>query len=354
MMNKSISRLHVLSGLLVVVALILGTSATALAEDFYQGKAIRFVLGFSPGGGYDTYTRAIARHFGKHVPGNPVIIVQNRTGAGSMITANYVSKKAKPDGLTVGIWSSDLVLRQALGQKGFQFDARKLNWIGTPTQDTPACAVMAFTGLRTLDDIIKLKEPLKLGSTGSGTTDGLPRILNNVLGPMFDIVTGFRGSATIRLALQKREVQAMCLTWESMRVTGRSMLDAGGGDKMIPFIIHRKWDDPEVKNLPIISEVIKGKDNLATYNAWVSVYEFFRPFSAPPGTPKDRVEILRRAFKATLEDPAFLAELKKANLPSVYVSAKQVEKSVQRIYSMSPEVKENLRFLIKGRERKRS
>ncbi len=352
MMNKSISHLRILSGLLVGVGLILGTSATALAVDFYQGKVIRLVLGFSPGGGYDTYTRAIARHFGKHVPGNPTMVVQNRTGAGSMIAANYVSKKARPDGLTVGIWSSDLVLRQALGQKGFQFDPRKLNWIGTPTQDTPACAVMAFTGLRTLDDILKSKQTLTVGSTGSGTTDGLPRILNNVLGEIFDIVTGFRGSATIRLALQRRDVQAMCLTWESMRVTGRSMVDAKGGDKLIPFIIHRKWDDPEVRDLPIISDVIKGKENLTTYNAWVSVYDFFRPFSAPPGTPKDRVEILRRAFKATMEDPAFLADLKKTNLPSVYVSPAQIEKSVQRIFSMSPQVKENLRFLVKGRERR--
>jgi tripartite-type tricarboxylate transporter receptor subunit TctC len=191
MMNKSIFHFRILPSILFVVAVILGTSATVLAEDFYKGKVIRFVLGFSPGGGYDTYTRAIARHFGKHVPGNPIIVVQNRTGAGSMIAANYVSKRARPDGLTVGIWSSDLVLRQALGQRGFQFDPRKLNWIGTPTQDTPACAVMAFTGLRTLDDILKSKEPLKVGSTGSGTTDGLPRILNNVLGQIFNIITGY-------------------------------------------------------------------------------------------------------------------------------------------------------------------
>ncbi|NIO07875.1 MAG: hypothetical protein GTO40_07655 [Deltaproteobacteria bacterium] len=212
---------------------------------------------------------------------------------------------------------------------------------------------MSFAGVRTVEDILKLKEPLKLGSTGSGTTDGLPRILNNVVGRMFDIVTGFSGSSTIRLALQKREVQAMCLTWESMRVTGRAMLDAKGGNKLVPFIIHRKFDDPEVRNLPLVTDIIKGKDNLETYNAWVSGYEFFRPFSAPPGTPRDRVEILRKAFKATMEDPAFQAELKKANLPWVYVSPDRIEKQVQLTFNMSPKVKENLQFLIKGRERRR-
>ncbi len=340
--------------LLIGIAFIFGISTVVSAEEFYKGKMIRFVLGFAPGGGYDTYTRAIARHFSKHVPGNPAIIVENRTGAGSMIAANYVYRRAKPDGLTVGIWSSDLVLRQALGQRGIQFDARKLGWIGTPTKDTPTCAVMGFSGLRTFEDVLKSKKPVRVGSTGSGTTDGLPRNLNKVLGNIFEIITGYRGTSTIRLALQKKEVEGVCFTWESMRVTARSMLDAKGDNKLIPFIIHRKWNDPEVRNLPLIPEVIKGEDNLATYNAWVSVYEFFRPFSVPPGTPKDRLEILRKAFKATLNDPVFLADLKKSKLVAVYVSPEEIERHVKRIFSMPPKVKEDLRFLVKGRAKKKS
>jgi tripartite-type tricarboxylate transporter receptor subunit TctC len=338
--------------LIIGILLVVGAPGKAFAADFYKGKMIRFVLGFSPGGGYDTYSRAIGRHFSKHVPGNPTIIVENRTGAGSMIAANYVYKKAKPDGQTLGIWSSDLVLRLALGQKGIQFDPKKLNWIGTPTKDTPICGVMGFTGLRTLDDVLKRKKPLRVGSTGSGTTDGLPRNLNKTVGNIFEIITGYRGTATIRLALQRRELEGICFTWESMRVTARSMLDAEGDDKLIPFIIHRKWNDPEVRNLPLVTNVIKGKDNLDTYKAWVSVYEFFRPFSAPPGVPKNRVEILRKAFKATLEDPAFMAEMKKARLPVAYVSPKEIEQHVDRIFSMPQKVKENLHFLVKGRERK--
>jgi tripartite-type tricarboxylate transporter receptor subunit TctC len=349
-MNKTV---FYLCRFLIAIAFIFSTSSLASAEEFYKGKTIRFILGFSPGGGYDTYTRAIARHFSKHVPGNPPIIVENRTGAGSAIAANYVYTRAKPDGLRIGIWSSDLVLRQALGQRSIKFDARKLGWIGTPTKDTPACAVMGFTGLRTLEDVLKSKKPIKVGSTGSGTTDGLPRILNNVVGNIFEIITGFRGTSTIRLALQKREVDAICFTWESMRVTARSMLDAEGDDKLIPFIIHRKWNDPEVRGLPLIPKVIKGEENLAIYNSWVSIYEFFRPFSVPPGTPKDRLEILRKAFKATLHDPAFLADLKKANLVADYVSPEEIEQHVNRIFSMSPKVKESLSFLVKGRAKKK-
>ncbi len=340
--------------LMIGIFLVVGVPGKVLADEFYKGKMIRFVLGFSPGGGYDTYTRAIARHFSKHVPGNPTIIVENRTGAGSMIAANYVYKKAKPDGLTVGIWSSDLVLRQALGQKGIQFDPKKVNWIGTPTKDTPICGVMGFTGLKTFDDVLKRKKPLRVGSTGSGTTDGLPRNLNKTLGKTFEIITGYRGTSTIRLALQRRELEGICFTWESMRVTARSMLDAEGDDKLIPFIIHRRWNDPEVRDLPIVTEVIKGKDNLDTYKAWVSVYEFFRPFSTSPGVPNDRLEILRKAFKATLEDPVFMAEMKKSRLPVAYVSPEEINNHVNRIFSMPSKVKENLHFLVKGREKKKS
>jgi hypothetical protein len=137
-----------------------------------------------------------------------------------------------------------------------------------------------------------------------------------------------------------------------MRVTARSMLDAEGDNKLIPFIIHRRWNDPEVRNLPIITEVIKGKDNLDTYKAWVSVYEFFRPFSTSPGVPNDRMQILRKAFKATLEDPVFMAEMKKSRLPVAYVSPEEISNHINRIFSMPPKVKENLYFLVKGRVRR--
>ena len=326
---------------------------TALAEDFYQDKTIRFVLGFSAGGGYDTYTRAIARHMGKHIPGNPTIVVENMTGAGSLIAANFVYNRAEPDGLTVGIWSSTLVLRQALGEKTIRFDARKLQWIGTPTKDTPACAVMAFTGMRTLEDVLNAKRPLNVGSTGSGTTFGLPTILNQVLGKKFELITGYKGTSKIRVALQAHEMEGICYTWESMRTTGRSLLDAQGGDELIPFIIHRRFDDPEVKDLPLVTDVIKGEKNLAIYNAWVATYEFFRPFSVPPETPKKRVQILRSAFKATLDDPEFLSEMKKANLPTVYVSPGEIEGHVKDIFSISPETKKALKFLIPSGKKKK-
>jgi tripartite-type tricarboxylate transporter receptor subunit TctC len=128
------------------------------ADDFYKGKTIRFVVGFAPGGGYDLSARTVGRHIGKHIPGNPTIVVENMTGAGSLIAANYTANSAKPDGLFVGIWNSAYVLRQALGDKAVRLDARKLGWIGAPTKGTPFCAIMAHTGLKSFEDVVAAED----------------------------------------------------------------------------------------------------------------------------------------------------------------------------------------------------
>ncbi|HZD42114.1 MAG TPA: hypothetical protein VE131_15430, partial [Terriglobales bacterium] len=143
------------------------------------------------------------------------------------------------------------------------------------------------------------------------------------------------------------EVDGGCQTWESMRTTMRALLDGKGGEKMIPFLIHSRWEDPEVKDLPLIPEVIKGKDNLAMYKAWAATYEFQRPFSLPPGTPKERVSILREAFAATMKDPKFMAEAEKAKMDITYVTPEQIEGYVEEIMTMTPKAKESLQFLIR-------
>ena len=284
--------LYCLVGLTVVV----GLSTTALGEEFYKGKTLRFVVGFSPGGGYDTYTRAVARHIGKYIPGHPTPIVQNMTGAGSLIAAHYMSKRAKPDGLTIGVWNGAIILRSVLGDRAIKFKPDSFGWIGTPSVGLPGCAIMGFTGLRTLEDILKSKKRIKMGSTRSGTTLALPKILNKTLGTKFEVITGYSGTSTVRIAMQKREVDGACWSWESMRVTARSMLDAKGDDRLIPFITHGNSQDPEVRELPRLSEVMKGKKSLAMLKAWLPQYNFQRPLSLPPGTPRDRLITLRKAF----------------------------------------------------------
>ncbi|MGH9428759.1 MAG: Bug family tripartite tricarboxylate transporter substrate binding protein, partial [Terriglobia bacterium] len=267
--------------------------AQSSSHDFYKGKTIRFVVGLAPGGGYDLSARTVGRHMGKHIPGNPTIVVENMTGAGSLIAALYTYNSAKRDGLFVGIWNSGFVLRQALGDKAVRLDSRKLGWIGAPTKAVPSCSIMAHTGLKSLKDVLAANREIKMGSTGPGSTyDDLPEILNRTIGTKFKVISGYEGTSTILVAMRRKELDGGCWGWESVRTTARPMLDAQGDDKLIPFLIHRRELDPEVKDLPLIAEIIKGEDNLSAYQTWVGTSEFQRPFSVPPGTPKERLDLL--------------------------------------------------------------
>jgi hypothetical protein len=183
-----------------------------------------------------------------------------------------------------------------------------------------------------------------------GGDEVLNRILNEA-GTKFEVITGYKGTSPIRIAMQSREVEGACLGWESMRVSDRAMLDAKGDDRLIPFITHKRLEDPEVKDLPLFTEAIKGNDNLATYNTWAASYEFQRPFSLPPGVPPERLQTLRKAFAATLRDPALLAEAKKMKLDIEPVSGEEIDGYVKQIYSMSNAVKRNLSFLVKSTQK---
>jgi tripartite-type tricarboxylate transporter receptor subunit TctC len=337
-----------LSLLAVVIGLVLLAATELPADDFYKGKTIRFVVGLAPGGGYDLSARTVGRHIGKHIPGNPTIVVENMTGAGSTRAANYTYNSAKPDGLFVGIWNGALILRQALGDKAMMFDARKFGWIGAPTVGTPHCSIMAHTGLKSLKDVLATSREIKMGSTGPGSTyDDTPRVLNQTIGTKFKIVSGYEGSGPIYVAMRRKEIDGGCWGWESARTTARALLDATGDEKLIPFLIHRREPDPEVKDLPLIPEIIKGEDNVSAYNTWVGTYEFQRPFMVPPGTPKERLQLLRKGFADTMKDPEFVAEAKKSKLEITYVSGEEVDKHVNRVLSVTPRAKELLAFLVK-------
>jgi hypothetical protein len=212
---------------------------------------------------------------------------------------------------------------------------------------------MAFTGLRTLKDVLNSKRPIKMGGIAPGVeTNDLPRILNLTLGTRFDVISGYGGTSSIRMAMQVRQVDGACWNWHSIRVTARSMLDATGDDKLIPFLItHGDSQDPELKNLPRLTEVVKDKENQAIVNAWLRQYDFQRPLTLPPGTPKERLGILRKAYKATLEDPEFLAEAKRSELVIDYVSGEEIEKFVAQILAISPRTKKSLQFLVSEKEK---
>ena len=315
--------------------------------SFYEGKTIRLLVGFSAGGGYDTYARAIARHIGKHIPGNPDIIVQNMTGAGSLVAANHLYNQAKPDGLTLGSWNSAHLLFEALeGNPGILFSGERFGYIGAPSDGNPVCAVMGHAGLSG-DDLLG-GAAAKFGATGafgSAFSDTV-RLMNEFTGTDIEIVAGYRGSARVRLGMQEKEVQGGCFGWESMSVTGRAMLDAEGDDKLIPFATAFASDDPEIADLPTIRDLITDEANKALWDVWALGYRFQRPWTTPPGTPEDRIETLRAAFAATMVDPAFLADAELAGLAIAAISGAQVEEWVLQTLRIDSETKEALQFLV--------
>ena len=276
----------------------------AVAQDFYKDKTIRFIVGQAAGGGYDAYTRTIARHIGKHIPGNPSAVVENMTGAGSLVAANYLYNNSKPDGLTIANWNSAFVLNQALGDRNIKFDALKFGWIGAPSKGVPVFVIMGFAGVNSFDEMLKAGKAVKVGGTAPGSHSvDLPLMLNKMLGAKFNVVSGYQGTAQVRLAMQRREVEGDFTNWESVVATRREMVDAKGDDRLLPLLVHSRLNDPEIKNIPLFTEVLGSDLNVATYKAYMSQMEYQRPLTVAPGTPRERLEILRRAFKATLTDP---------------------------------------------------
>jgi tripartite-type tricarboxylate transporter receptor subunit TctC len=286
----------------------------------------------------------------KHIPGNPATTVENMTGAGSLVAANYLYNNAKPDGLTVANWNSAFVLNQALGDPNVKFDARRFGWIGAPSKGIPVLVVMAFAGVKSFDEILKAGKALRVGGTAPGSHSvDLPLMLNKMLGTKFNVVSGYQGTSQVRLAMQRREVDGDFTNWESVVATRRDMLDAKGDDKLLPLLIHTRLNDPEVKNLPLFTEALGNEINIATYKAYMAQMEYQRPLTVAPGTPRDRLEILRRAFKATLADPEFQAQAAKSKLDITFVSGEEAEKFATDVLAISPKVRENLQFLTQAK-----
>lgn len=217
----------------LTVAIVLGLVLLAVApaksasDDFYRGKNIRIVVGFAAGGGFDAYSRVIGRHMGKFIPGNPTFVVDNMTGAGSLIAANHVYKVAKPDGLTIGHFIGGLILQQVMGGSGIEFDARKFEMIGVPVKENVVCALRKESGITSVESWLAAKAPVKLGGTAPGsTTDDVAKILREAVGLPIQLVSGYKGTADIRLAADSGELAGGCWAWESIKVTWRQALDA--------------------------------------------------------------------------------------------------------------------------------
>ena len=314
--------------------------------NFYEGKTIRFIVGFSAGGGYDAYTRTIARHMGKHVSGNPVFVVENMPGAGSLISANYSYKVARPDGLTIGHFIGGLFLQQLLHKPGVEFYSLKFEYIGVPAQDNFILGVAKSTGITDPEKWIASKQVVKFGgvATGSGTDD-FPNLLKVTVSLPIQMVSGYKGTADIRLAFNSGEIAGVSNSWESTKSTWKKELETGD---FVPVLQVTNKPHPELPKLPLAVNLAKTDDAKKLIQTVARVHgPSVRLYVVPPGTPKDRVQILRKAFMDTMKDPEFLAEAKKATLDINPVDGAELEQNVKDIFKLDPSLIAKLKEILK-------
>lgn len=335
----------------ILLLALLGTRAGLKAQaSFYQGKTVHIVVGSTPGGLYDRWARLFGRYMGKYIPGTPDLIVQNMPGGGSMVAANYLYGVAKSDGLTVGMFQTYMYLQQLTVQREVKFDLRKFNWIGSQEKGTMMLYVRADSPYKSIEDIMKAKEPPKCGA--SGTTDQsnlMAKLLEETIGAKFQVVLGYPGGSEVDLAMERGEVicrttritvhlsREPFLTWDK-KGYDRHLLQAGKerdpriGDVPTLYELMDKYKTPQVSRR--VAQVILAGEELG------------RPMVVPPGTPPDRVKILREAYARALKDPDLISEVKKSRIEIDPSTGEEVEGLVNEMMNQPPEVIERLKKLF--------
>jgi tripartite-type tricarboxylate transporter receptor subunit TctC len=302
------------------------------ADDFFQGKSLRFTVVYDPGGTYDLYSRLIIAHLSRHIPGHPAIVIQYMPGAGGMNGTLYLYGRAEQDGTQLGMLPRDIAVNQMLHPEASRYDARRFNWIGRIASYTGVVFVASHTGVKTADDLRRIV--VAAGAWGP-TTDShvTPTLLNALAGTRMKIVTGYSGAAAVDLAIERQEVDARVASWTAVKTTHGAWLDDGRIAVLFQTGLKPHADLPQ---LPLISK-------LATSDEGRQILEFMNSDSsigwnvvAPPNVPQDRVAILRAAFDATMQDPEFLADAKMHGLEIVPARGQEVEDIVRRSVAVPP------------------
>jgi tripartite-type tricarboxylate transporter receptor subunit TctC len=318
-------------------AALLSATAPAHAEDvaaFYKGKQVRFVVGSSAGGGYDLFARLVARHIVHHIPGNPNVIVQNQPAAGGVVMTNQLYAQGPKDGTVIGVPLNGIPTAPLL-QAGTQFDSSKLIWVGSTNRE----AYVAFVWHTVpIDSIAELaSKEIVVGTTTPGATmTDFPLLLNDVLGYKFKIVRGYGGTPQINIAIERGELQGMGgIGWASVKAQTQHWID----DKKIKVLAQFGFKRySELADVPTMLEFAKTDADRAAMRMLFARTEYGRPYFLPPDVPADRVQALRRAFDATMKDPAFLAEAPKLQLDVSPMTGEEVQALVGELARTPPEI----------------
>ena len=340
----SLGRLRILFG--AIVSLLLPVPAAYSATPYYEGKTIRIIVGTAPGGGYDTYTRLLARHFSKHIPGTPTVVVDNMPGAGGLLSANHMYRVAKADGLTIGHFVGGQFLQQLLGRPGIEFDARRFEYIGVPAQDNFVLTVAKTSGVASMQQWMSSKTPIKFGAIapGDGTYD-TPKVIEATLGVPIQIVTGYKGTAPIRLAFNSGEVGGLSNSWQSLKSTWSKELESGEAVVLAQLTTKPHADLPKV---PLAVSLAKNDEAKKLIVAVAQSHgAAVRPYLLPPETPKNLVEILRKSFMEAIRDPELLAEATKARLEINPGSGEELERNVTELFHLDLPLVTRLKDILK-------
>jgi tripartite-type tricarboxylate transporter receptor subunit TctC len=311
--------------------------------DTFAAKSVAMIIGFGPGGGYDLWGRTVGRHIGRHLPGAPTVIPQNMPGAGSYAAASYIFNIAPKDGSVLGIIARDAALGPLSGATGARFDPTRLSWIGTPTKETNVCVAYHTSQVKSVLDLYD--KQLIVGDTGPGTgTRSYPKALNELLGMKFKLVGGFPASSDVFLAMERGEVEGICESLDSIKIRRPdwiptrkiSILFQGGAEP-----------NPELDGVPFVLDLALTGEQRQAIEFLYAGQGIGRPFVAPPDLPPDRLKMLRDAFKATMTDPAFVAEAQKSKLDLEPEDGEHLAVLIAKIYATQKPIVDKVTSMIK-------
>ena len=340
------------SVMLSIVALAVQPAHAQTVEEFYKSNRITITVGYGPGGGYDVFARLLGRHLGKHIPGNPQVVVQNMPGAGSLTSVNYLYSVAPKDGTTFGIFSRDMPLLGLLGHSpNARFDPRKFTWIGSSSDFADDAYVLIVRDDAPVKSIVELRTPggqeLLLGGSAEGSTSSdVPRILQSALGLNLKLVLGYRDSAAVFLAMERNEVSGRTIDLSAIQSVKPDWLKPGGGYRLL-VQYGRLTRHPNFPDVPTARELALTDTSRALIEyTETPLLTMARPFAAPPGVPADRAKALQTAFLAAHRDPQFLEEAARIGLYISPVSAEEIMRGIERMSQASPELIEQVRKLL--------
>jgi tripartite-type tricarboxylate transporter receptor subunit TctC len=314
-------------------------------EDFYKGKHIDLVIGYSSGGGYDLFARLVGRHLGNHIPGKPTIVPRNMPGAGSRTAVAWISNVAPKDGTVLATADQSLSVAQAMGDQvlaNMKIDTAKLIYIGNPSADNNTTSMWHTSKVKTIEDAMKYEAPM--GATGGSTSSQYPRAMNALLGTKFKIILGYPGGNDINLAMERGEVEGRgSNAWASWKSTRMDWIR----DKKVNIIVQIGLKkEPDLPDVPLLIDLAKNEDDKAVLRLLSAPTTIGRPIFTSPGVPEERVKALRAAFDATMKDPAFLEDAKKSGFDINPVSGEEMQKIVADIVATPKPIADRLQSII--------